>query len=161
MIQLSIKVLALDLESTLITNVINRRARPGLKDFLQFCLDAFEKVVIYSGAGPESVQLALEELERAGLIPDDFLTRTEIIPVEGWYKDLNVIEGYSPNEILIVDDYEDYIHPEQKDQWIPIQPYHRPQGGDRWIESKAHAPDPDDPDRELQRIKEILKERLG
>ena len=156
-----IKVLALDLECTLITNVINKRARPGLKDFLQFCLDSFEKVVIYSGAGPESVQLALEELEGAGLIPDDFLARTEILAVEGWYKDLKLIEGYHPNESLIVDDYEDYIQPDQKSQWIPIQPYHRGEEDDYWTKSKAHPPDPDDPDRELLRVKEIIKERLG
>lgn len=156
-----IKVLALDLESTLITNVIHKRARPGLKDFLQFCLDSFEKVIIYSGAGPESVQLALAELGGAGLIPDDFLARTEIFTVEGWYKNLNVIKGYDLEEILIVDDYEDYIQPDQKSQWIPIQPYHRSHDEDRWIESKAHAPDPDDPDSELQRIQKILKERIG
>lgn len=157
---MTIKVLALDLESTLITNVISRRARPGLKEFLRFCLDAFEKVVIYTGTSSELALGTLRELEDGGLIPGDFLDRTEIVDWDGWYKDLRFIPGYEPEQILIVDDFVDYIKPDQKDHWIPIRPY-GPDGVNRWRESKAHPPDPDDPDRELHRVQGLLEERLG
>ena len=117
---MAIKVLALDLERTLITNSINRLPRPGLYQFLEFCLESFEDVVIFTGTSNETASEVLEELTKKGIIPPDFITRTKIIDWEGEYKDLRFIKGYSPDEILILDDDEDYILPEQKSQWIPI-----------------------------------------
>lgn len=85
---MAIKVLALDLESTLITNVINRKARPGWYDFLRFCLDSFEKVVIYTGTNADLAQSVFAELDEIRLIPEDFLGKLEIIDWDGWYKDI-------------------------------------------------------------------------
>jgi len=79
-----IKVLAQDLEITLITNVIHRQARPGLKEFLHFCLDAFEKVVIFTGTSNEMALSVFSELNEDKLIPDDFLSRADLIDWEGW-----------------------------------------------------------------------------
>jgi len=157
---MTIKALALDLESTLITNVVNRRARPGLYEFLRFCLDSFEKVVIFTGTTEELALSVFSQLDEGKLIPDDFLAKTNLIDWDGWYKDLRFIEGYTPDEILIVDDFVDYILPEQKGQWIRCRPY-LPEGEDRWMQSNAHPADEDDPDQELARIQELLIERLG
>ena len=153
------KVLALDLESTLITNVIHRQARPGLKDFLRFCLDSFEKVVIFTGTSEEMALSTISELNKENLIPEDFLARADLVDWDGWYKDLRYIKGYDPEEILIADDFADYILPEQKSQWIRVQPY-LPEGVDRWAKTPAHAPDPADPDRELERVQALLEKRL-
>ena len=157
---MTIKAIALDLERTLITNVISRQARPGLYDFLRFCQDNFEKAVIFTGTSGETAQDLLLDLARKNLIPADFPERTKIIDWEGDYKDLRFITGFEPDEILIVDDFEEYILPEQKSQWIPI-PRYDPAGENPWALTEAKRPSEDDPDNQLAIVKEILKQRLG
>ena len=157
---MTIKAIALDLERTLITNVINRRARPGLYQFLRFCLDNFEKAVIFTGTSGETAQDVLLDLASKNLIPADFMERTQIIDWEGDYKDLRFITGFEPDEILIVDDFKEYILPEQISQWIPI-PRYEPAGEKPWILTEAKEPSQDDPDNQLVIIEEILKQRLG
>ena len=41
-----VEVLALDLEGTLISNAMSQIARPGLREFLEFCGDRFPRLVI-------------------------------------------------------------------------------------------------------------------
>ena len=45
---MNIKVLALDLERTLISDAMNREPRPGLFSFLQFCVQHFERVILFT-----------------------------------------------------------------------------------------------------------------
>ena len=40
-----VEVLALDLEGTLVSNAMSQIARPGLRDFLEFCGEAFPRIV--------------------------------------------------------------------------------------------------------------------
>ena len=82
-----------------------------------------------------------------------------IIEWEGEYKDLRFIKGYSPEEILIVDDDQEYILPDQKEHWIPILPY-EPPGEDPWISSEKHPPLENDTDQELFAVLEILQNRV-
>jgi hypothetical protein len=152
---MTIKVLALDLERTLVTNVISRWPRPGLYPFLEFCLDTFEKVVIFTGSSTELARETLQELAEKGSIPGDFLQRAEILDWEGSYKDLRYIRGYQPEEILIVDDYEDYILPQHKEHWIPIKPYDPP-GIDVWLPAEMQAEPEEDSDRGLYALQEEL-----
>ncbi len=45
---MTIKVIALDLERTLISDALNREPRPGLFEFLDFCVQHFERVVLFT-----------------------------------------------------------------------------------------------------------------
>ena len=40
------------------------------------------------------------------------------------YKDLRCASDVPPDEILFVDDDENWIHPDQTNQWIAIKPWH-------------------------------------
>jgi hypothetical protein len=42
------KILALDLEGTLIFNAVSQFPRPGLYAFLEFCREHFERLVLYT-----------------------------------------------------------------------------------------------------------------
>jgi hypothetical protein len=43
-----VKVLALDLERTLISDAMSAEPRPGLGDFLAFCHERFQRVVLFT-----------------------------------------------------------------------------------------------------------------
>jgi hypothetical protein len=47
------KVLALDLEGTLISNAVSIFPRPGLYNFLEFCHDTFDKIVLFTSVSEE------------------------------------------------------------------------------------------------------------
>jgi len=47
------KVIALDLEGTLISNAVSQIARPGLFDFLEECRKLFPRIVIFTSVNEE------------------------------------------------------------------------------------------------------------
>jgi hypothetical protein len=158
---MTIKVLALDLERTLITNCINHRPRPGLYEFLAFCLESFEKVVIFTGVDNGTAREVLQELADKGEIPQEFPRRAKVLDWSGEYKDLKFVPGASIEEILIVDDDESYILADQKSQWIPIQPYDPP-GINPWLPMDAQEePAEEDADQALLETQRLLQERLS
>ena len=63
---MSIKVLALDLERTLIDNALSARPRPGLLAFLAFCHDQFGRVAIFTTVEEADAREVLGDLERRG-----------------------------------------------------------------------------------------------
>lgn len=156
---MAIKVLALDLERTLITNCINRRPRPGLFDFLKFCLESFERVVIFTGVDSETAREVLQELADNEAVPKKFIGQLEIIDWSGEYKDLNFISDASVEEILIIDDDESYILPEQKSQWVSIKPYDPP-GVNPWLPMEVQGEPDEDEDRELRFIQKQISKIL-
>ena len=154
-----LKILALDLERTLITNCINRQARPGLYDFLKFCLESFEKVIIFTGVDEGTTWEVLDELVEKGAIPKEFIGQLEIIDWSGEYKDLNFISDASVEEILIIDDDESYILPEQKSQWVSIKPYDPP-GVNPWLAMEVQGEPDEDEDQELRFIQKQISKIL-
>ena len=52
----TIENLALGIEGTLISNVTSPIARPGLRRFLDFCGEAFLRVVIYTSVREEQLR---------------------------------------------------------------------------------------------------------
>ena len=48
----------------------------------------------------------------------------------GETKNLIFLEGASPEEILLVDDYEKYVHPGQENQWIKVPNFDYPYSDD-------------------------------
>lgn len=140
---MSIAVLALDLEYTLIDDTRSGRARPGLRDFLAFCVERFGRIALFTTVQESEARAVLADLAHRGYIPPVLLPRLEYIRWCGEYKDLAFVPNARPDEILFVDDDSGWIRPDQRDRWVPITAW---DGG---------------PDSELSRVRSVLEERLG
>jgi hypothetical protein len=139
------RILALDLEGTLISNAMSCFPRPGLRAFLEGCHGNFQRVVVFTAVAEKRVRPILDVLVDEASAPSWFRT-VEIVAWTGEVKDLRFIGGCDPVEVLLVDDLESYVHPEQRAQWVPIVPF--------------VAPYPET-DRELERVMRRLVERCS
>ena len=144
---MNIKVLALDLERTLISDAMNREPRPGLFSFLQFCTQHFERVVLFTSVSQRIAYEVLDDLSQQGYIPKEFIDKVEYIEWEGEHKDLRYVSKARSSEILLIDDDEGWIKPEQKSQWIAIGEY------DPYLVEGE--------DRELVRVQGILEQKVS
>ena len=140
-----IKVLALDLEGTLISNAMSQFPRPGLYEFLEFCRNHFERMVIFTAVSEERTRMIARTLVENGDVPAWFSDSLEYIVWSGQYKDLNFIKGAGIQEVVLVDDQEAYIHPEQKEQWLPVKEYQAPYAEE---------------DDELKRLSEFIQAKI-
>ena len=136
-------MIALDLEASLIDNAISGMPRPGLHMFIEFCIENFDRIALLTTVDEPDARDVLYSLADSGAIPEEFTT-VEYIHWQGQYKDLGCAKDISTDEILFVDDDENWIHPDQTNQWIAIKPWHG-----------------DTEDKELSRIQHALRERLG
>ncbi len=135
---MSVKVLALDLERTLIDDALNARPRPGLGDFLAFCDEQFGRAAIYTTVEEAEAREVMDDLGRRGHVPPALLARLEYIGWSGQYKDLEYVPGVSVEEVVLVDDDAGWVRPDQRVQWVAITPW---DGG---------------PDGELLRVRSVL-----
>lgn len=136
-------MIILDLEATLVDNANSGVPRPGLYSFIEFCMESFDRVALLTTVEKSDARDVLYSLADSGHIPEEF-TKVEYINWEGQYKDLRFVKDEKLERILFVDDDEGWILPEQKKQWLSIQPWH----GD------SH-------DKELSRVQKELAERIG
>lgn len=138
-----IKVLALDLERTLIDDALSARPRPGLLGFLEFCHGRFGRVAVFTTVEEADARQVLEHLAQRGMIPPGLLERLEYVAWCGEYKDLGFIPGVAASEVLLVDDDAGWIRPDQCGRWVAIAPW---DGG---------------PDGELRRVRSVLEGSLS
>jgi hypothetical protein len=138
-----VKVLAIDLEQTLIDDALNIRPRPGLLDFLIFCHKRFDRVAIFTTVEESEAREVVEDLAHRGHIPSELADRFEYIDWAGEHKDLTFISNTTPEEVLLVDDDAGWVRPDQRSQWIAIKAWN---GG---------------ADSELARVKVILENGLA
>jgi len=144
-VPLAPRVIALDLEGTLISNAVSVFPRPGLHAFLEFCRAAFEKVVLFSTVRPERLRAITQSLCDEGSTPPWFAA-VERVEWSGPTKDLRFVVGFEPPEVLLVDDQERYVAPAQKGQWIPVAEFAPPYSSD---------------DSELARIQNEILRRIS
>jgi hypothetical protein len=114
------KVLALDLERTLIDNALSSQPRPGLFDFLAFCDKHFNRIVLFTTVEEADAREVIEGLARSGHIPAGLMARLEYVDWRGEYKDLGFVRGADPTEILLVDDDAGWVRPDQRDRWVRV-----------------------------------------
>jgi hypothetical protein len=125
----SVETLVLDLEGTLISNAVSQFPRPGLFEFLELCRSCFSNVLIYSGVREEKYRSVAAQLIVDNQAPRWFSG----LQHEHWigdYKDLRVLDGMSLGTMVIVDDQEECIHPEQRKRWIRIKEFEAPYSSD-------------------------------
>ncbi|MFC2131595.1 NIF family HAD-type phosphatase [Bacteroidota bacterium] len=123
------KILALDLEGTLITDRITIVPRPGLYEFLEYCKSKFERIVMMTSVPLEYFLQTREHLLEIEAVPKWFIKVPYINYADfeesefGEFKDLRCIPESKVDEILIIDDMEWFIRNEQNQQWISITPF--------------------------------------
>ncbi|HEU4648853.1 MAG TPA: NIF family HAD-type phosphatase, partial [Gemmatimonadales bacterium] len=103
-----IRVIALDLEGTLVHSALEPHPRPGLAAFLDRCRALAERVVLFTGVEETVARRVVERLAREGHVPGWF-GAIEIVRWEGPHKDLAYVEGVAVEEVLLVDDMESWI----------------------------------------------------
>jgi hypothetical protein len=138
----NVKVLALDLERTLIDDALSARPRPGLFDFLAFCHERFGRVALFTTVETADAREVMEGLVRAGHVPPEFLGRLEYVEWCGEHKDLGFVPDAAPGEVLLVDDDAGWVRADQRERWVPVA------GWDAG------------PDTELARVRSVLELRL-
>ena len=139
---MSIRVLALDLERTLIDESLSAQPRPGLLEFLTFCYQRFDRVAVFTTVQSADAREVLEGLDGNGHLPSGLLARLEYVEWCGEYKDLAFIPDAAPDEVILVDDDPGWVRPDQRDRWIPILAW---DGGT---------------DAELRRVRAVLEQWL-
>lgn len=137
-------VLALDLEGALISNAVSVFPRPGLFRFLICCRPLFERIVVFTTVTESRFRQIAATLAEEGFAPAWF-TSIEYIPWSGPTKDLRFVPDTDVDHVLLVDDLELYVHPDQRTQWIPIGGFEPP-----FVED----------DGELDRVLEQLARRV-
>ena len=115
--------------------------RPGLKKFLEVISDNAGRIVIMTTVPEDRFRKIAQHLVDQRVAPEWFVL-VEYINWQRPYKDLlQIPDVNTPTEVLLVDDYEGYVRPDQKDRWIKIETFF----------------DQGEKDRELLRVMEILK----
>lgn len=121
-----IKVIALDLEGTLISNAVSQFPRPYLYEFLEFLRENFERIVLFTAVSQTRVKDIINNLLESRDIPEWFKTDVDYIIWTGIYKNLNYIPNIKLGEVLLLDDQEAYILPEQKEYWVLVPEFEYP-----------------------------------
>ncbi|MBU50472.1 MAG: hypothetical protein CL920_17475 [Deltaproteobacteria bacterium] len=129
------KILVLDLEGTLISNAMSQLPRPGLYDFLTFCFERFDGVVLYTAVRATKAREILCSLVDEGLAPPAFATMSIVQwnPRETRKELRRVCElfsGSSLHSVRIVDDDEDWIVEAEREFWFPIAYWESPYSED-------------------------------
>lgn len=119
------KVIALDLEGTLISNAMSQIARPGLYDFLEESKRLCGRIVIFTTVKEDLFYEIAEILVNEGYVPAWF-KEIEYVRWTGEKKDLKFIKNVDPAQVILIDDYEEYVCEEQKSQWIEISQFGHP-----------------------------------
>ena len=126
---MNIKVIALDLEGTLISNAMSQIPRPGLLHFLNGCKELVDRVFVYTTVSEPVFREIARNLVVERYVPDWF-GEIEYITREGETKNLALIPDCQPEEALLVDDFEIYVHPGQAAQWVQVPFFDTPYPAD-------------------------------
>ncbi|MET3382352.1 NIF family HAD-type phosphatase [Variovorax paradoxus] len=118
-------VLALDLEGTLISNAMSQIPRPGLAEFLTRCAELFPRIVMFTTVKEERFRRIARLLVDEKVAPAWFADM-EYIVWQGETKDLQFVRGVDPHQVLLVDDFEKYVHPGQEAQWLQVEHFDYP-----------------------------------
>lgn len=112
-------VLALDLEGTLISNAMSQIPRPGLYEFLESCASLFPRLVMFTTVREEKFRPIARLLVEENKAPAWFADM-EYVNWEGETKNLEFVPDAAVSDIILVDDFEIYVHPGQEAQWMQI-----------------------------------------
>ncbi|MDC0601886.1 HAD family hydrolase [Aliiglaciecola sp.] len=116
-------VLALDLEYTLISSATLCFSRPGLHEFLLFCQNTFERLVIFTTVSEATFQRVAQQLMALNEVPPWFGDLEYITWDRRGKKDLRLIPDANVKRCYLLDDRREYVCDSQINNWITIEPY--------------------------------------
>jgi hypothetical protein len=119
--------LALDIEGTLISHASTMIPRPGLYDFLVFCIENFERIVFFSFVEEGRGRAILNKMADAGQMPE-WVRLAEYFHAIGGRpgaKDLRQL-GVEPEQALLVDDQPQVMPREQLHRLIQVPEFKAP-----------------------------------
>jgi hypothetical protein len=118
-----------DIEGTLVTNYGERHPRPGLRGFIEFIMNNFDRIFIYTLLTAGQTREVLEDLRKIGAVPEAFVDRYEYVDWprgrEGSIKDLRRC-GVPVEHNAIVDDMDSMVPGDQLHRWVAIPDYNSP-----------------------------------
>ena len=120
-----IRIIAVDLEGTVISSAVKPIPRPGLREFLEFCKAHFEEIVIMSAVPERLFRDVAGELAIQKAVPVWFFD----VRYVNWkvpYKDLRKIGHPRLEEVLLLDDNWTVVEPDQMDQYVPLRCWQHP-----------------------------------
>lgn len=123
------KVIALDLEGTLISNAISQIPRPHLYEFLAGCKSITERVVMFTTVREQQFRQIAQLLVSEGVAPPWFETM-EYVKWDGHKKDLGFIPDCDAESTVLIDDVEAYVAIGQEQQWLEIEQFASPYSED-------------------------------
>jgi len=103
------------------------------------------RLVIYTSVPLAKAREVAANLVAEGSAPGWF-ENVEYVQWNGRTKDLSLIPGATVERTLLVDDYEGYVVPDQRRQWLPIGSYSAPYAAD---------------DTGLERVIRVLEDEWG
>lgn len=128
------RAITLDLEGTLVPGFHRPEPRPGLAEFLAFCLERFDRIFVYTLLAAEEARELLRQVEARDALPEGFLERYEYVDwprgADGSRKDLRRC-GVPLEQNLIVDDMAVWIAEDQAHRWVRIRDCSTLQGVDQ------------------------------
>ncbi len=104
-----IRVMALDLEGTLVTDATSRVPRSGLTRFLRAVRRRFPRIVIFTSVSEERFRKLAKQLVKQAKAPP-WLVYVKHLKPQGT-KNLSIIPEANWQNVLLVDDYAAYVHP--------------------------------------------------
>lgn len=120
---MALKILALDIEGTLVTNRGKWYPRPHLHEFLEFCFHRVERVCFFTLLSKASAKNVIEWLVEAGHAPKVALERFEYVECKRNYKDLECLNHSDLNEVMLIDDNAPNVKPGQEERCILVPGY--------------------------------------
>ena len=123
------RAITLDIEGTLITNFNDLSPRPGLYDFISFCMNNFDRIFIYTMLDRVRAAKVFEVLAESGHVPGLFCDVYEYVDwslgLDGSLKDLRRCLFPLENN-AIVDDMASMIPEDQVHRLIKVPDYNEP-----------------------------------
>jgi hypothetical protein len=118
-------ILALDLEGTLISNAMSQIPRPNLFEFLTSCNSLFPRIVMFTTVNETKFRKIAALLVSEGFAPKWF-EDIEYVHWQGHTKNLEFVPDSRIEEILLVDDFDQYVHVGQETRWVQIECFEYP-----------------------------------
>jgi hypothetical protein len=123
------RAVTLDIEGTLVTSYHDRTPRPGLYDFICFCMRRFDRIFVYTTLDEGRAAEIFSGLAGSGHVPRLFLEVYEYVEWDGGnagaLKDLRRCRVPLEHN-LIVDDMKSMIPEDQFHRWIRVSDYNEP-----------------------------------
>ena len=130
------RCIALDIEGTLVDNSYEIHPRPGLGEFITFCMDNFTRVFVYTTVNEAESSRVFELLAEREEIPESFLALYEYVhwdpENQGPFKDLRrCLVPLEQN--CIVDDSPLVVPEDQTHRWVRVREFNEVRTPDRGL----------------------------